>query len=150
LGRVKKYGDDTIKMSKHFGQRLNISLIDNFKAEKSYYRIKEKVEVKYTLQQQAYTYLISVENKDACLIYPNRRHLNNKHPKRNYNLNGFGFDTRGNVELYVVGSLEEIDFLNFHPQNIYYCTSAEKGLNKIMEMRKNNLIDIKRFDITVE
>ncbi len=147
---VNTYGLSPLALSNHFKKRIKISLVKDFHSSKWSYAKREPIEVNYALRQKAFSYLVSVEKDEMCLIYPNTQNSNNSQYESSYSLNGFAFDTKGTVELYMIGSLNSIDFSSFRPKAIYRCTSKHRGNNKLTQIKDSYTNDVKRYDIRID
>jgi len=147
---VNTHGLSPLALSNHFKKSIKISLIKDFHSSKWSYAQLEPIGVNYGLRQKAYTYLLSVEKDEMCLIFPNTQNNQNLQNESSYSLNGFAFDQRGELELYMIGSLNTIDFSSFRPNSIYRCISRHRGENKLTQIRNNNTNDVKRYDISIK
>ena len=146
---VNLHGLNPLKINKRFNKRIKIALLSEFNASNWRYNSNQSVSINYSLRQNAYTYLLSKEKNDVCLIYPSNRQ-NNLQSQSDYTLDGFGFNQRGTVELYMIASLLPIDFSSFRANGIYRCTSRYRGENKINLVKKDNNNHVRRFDIVIE
>jgi hypothetical protein len=147
---VNAYGLNKEKIALKFNGKLKVSLLEDFSPQKYQYSKFENVSVDYTLRQKAYTYLISTEQDEVCLLYPNTTAPNSILSQGAYSLGGFAFSAKGNVNLYLVSSLNVIDFSKFDPKGIYRCTSRGKGIQKVANIKNHHTNDVLRQDILVK
>ena len=147
---VNTYGLNKEKIAHKFKGKVKVSILQYFSPKKYEYRTFEKVSVDYSLRQNAYSYLVSEEKDEICLLYPNTTAENSYQERGAYSLSGYSFDTRGDVKLYFVSSLDKIDFSDFKPKGIYRCTKHEKGEKKIENIKKQYTNDVLRQDIFVK
>ena len=147
---INTYGLDKEKIARKFNGKLKVSLLEDFSPQKYAYNKFEEVSVNYTLRQNAYTYLLSEEKDGVCLLYPNTTATNSLLSQDKYSLGGFAFNARGNVRLYLVSSLNTIDFSKFDPKGIYRCTTRGKGIQKISNIKNHYTNDVLRQDIFIK
>jgi len=145
---VNTYGLNKEKLK--FNGKLKVSILKDFSPKKYEYNKFENVSVDYTLRQKAYTYLISTEQDEVCLLYPNTTAKNSILSQGTYALGGFAFNAKGNVNLHLVTSLDIIDFSDFKAKGIYRCTTRGKGLQKVANIKNNHTHDVIRQDILVK
>ena len=147
---VNTYGLNKEKIASKFNGKLKVSILKDFSPKKYEYKKFEKVSVDYTLKQKAYTYLISTEQNEVCLLYPNTTAKNSILSEGTYTLGGFAFNAKGNVNLHLVTSLNIIDFSKFDAKGIYRCTSRGKGIQKVSNIKNIHTHDVIRQDILVK
>ncbi|CAA6825606.1 MAG: Unknown protein [uncultured Sulfurovum sp.] len=147
---VNDYGLDKEKVALKFNGKLKVSLLEDFSPQKYQYNKFENVSVNYSLRQKAYTYLISVERDEACLLYPNSTATNSILEQGAYSLGGYAFNATGNVKLHLVSSLNVIDFSKFDPNGIYRCTTRGKGIQKVANIKNHHTNDVLRQDIFIK
>lgn len=147
---VNAYGLNKEKIALKFNGKLKVSLLEDFSPQKYQYSKFENVSVNYTLRQKAYTYLLSVERDEACLLYPNTTATNSLLSQGAYTLDGYAFDAKGDVRLHLISSLNVIDFSDFNPNGIYRCTSRDKGKQKVANIKKHHTNDVLRQDIFIK
>ncbi|HHS91974.1 MAG TPA: hypothetical protein ENK82_01390 [Campylobacterales bacterium] len=147
---VNDYGLNKEKVALKFNGKLKVALLEDFSPKKYQYNKFETVSVDYSLRQQAYTYLISVEQDEVCLLYPNTTATNSLLSQGAYSLGGYAFNATGNVKLHLVSSLDRIDFSKFDPKGIYRCTSRGKGLQKVANIKNHHTNHVLRQDILVK
>ncbi len=147
---VNAYGLNKEKIALKFNGKLKVSLLEDFSPQKYQYNKFENVSVNYTLRQKAYTYLLSVDKDEVCLLYPNTTATNSLLSQGAYALGGYAFNAKGIVQLHLVSSLNVIDFSKFDPKGIYRCTTRGKGIQKVANIKNHHTNDVLRQDIFVK
>ena len=147
---VNTYGLNEEKIALKFNGKVKVSILKDFSPKKYQYNKFENVSVDYTLDQKSYSYLLSIEQDEACLLYPNTTAKSSLQNRGAYSLGGFAFDKRGDVKLYFISSLDTIDFSDFEPKGIYRCTTRGKGLQKISNIKNQYFNDVLRQDIFIK
>lgn len=147
---INDYGLNRENIALKFNGKLKVSLLEDFSPKKYQYNQFENVSVNYTLRQKAYTYLLSVEQDEVCLLYPNTTATNSILSQGAYSLGGYAFNAKGNVNLHLVSSLNVIDFSKFKPNGIYRCTTRGKGIQKVANIKNHHTNDVLRQDIFIK
>jgi len=152
---VNGNGLDPKKITQKFSQQLKISIIKKFQANKRTYRVWESMRFDIRLTQNAYTYLLSMDDKDSCLVFPNDNDRNNLYTSQNHTLpanNSYDIKSnkKGRETLYLITSLHELHFDKFKTNSIYKCASRKVGRDTIKEVQNGSLNNVWRIDLKVK
>jgi hypothetical protein len=152
---VNSNGLDAEQITQKFGQQLKISIIQKFQAKKRAYRVWESMRFDIKLTQSAYTYLLSMDDKHSCVVFPNDNDRNNLYTPQNHALpanNSYDIQSnkKGRETLYLITSLRPLYFDKFKTNSFYRCASRNVGLRKIAEVQNGSLNDVYRVDLEVQ
>ena len=160
VGRhVDQHGLSNNKLTQSFGNELKISLISSFYATSSNYKKFESIMFKAKLKEKAYTYLVSVSNDGACLLFPNGSDKKNLYQANQY----YTFankdykiyaNAKGVEKFYFVSStkplLSSLKSTFNISTSVYACGSRSKGAKKLKQLRAMTGVDVRGVDIHIK
>jgi hypothetical protein len=156
---VDRYGFNNSTLTQSFGNELKISLIESFYATSSNYKTFEKIMFKAKLKEKAYTYLVSVSNDGACLLFPNSSDKKNLYQANKYY-------TFANKDYKIYANAKGVEKFSFVSStkpllsklkstfnistSVYSCGSRSKGNKKLKELRGMSGVDVRGVDIIIK
>lgn len=156
---VDRYGISNHKLTQNFGDELKISLIESFYATSSNYKTFEKIIFKAKLKEKSYTYLVSLSNDGACLLFPNGSDRKNLYQANQY----YTFadrdykiyaNAKGVEKFYFVSSIKPLlsklkSTFNIST-SVYSCGSRYKGKQKLKELQAMGGVEVRGVDIVIK
>jgi len=137
----------------------NADLIASFYATNSTYKTFEKIIFKAKLKEKAYTYLVSVSNDGACLLFSNASDKKNFYQANQY----YTFadkdykiyaNTKGVEKFYFVSStkplLSKLKSTFNISTSVYSCGSRSKGNKKLKQLRAMGGVEVRGVDIVIK
>lgn len=156
---VERHGFNNSKLMQSFGSELKISLIESFYATSSNYKKFEKIMFKAKLKEKAYTYLISVSDDGACLLFPNSSDKKNLYAANKYHTFAnkdykIYANAKGVEKFYFVSSISPLlknlkSTFNIST-SVYSCGSRSKGNKKLNQLRAMSGVDVRGVDVTIK
>lgn len=156
---VDQNGIDRTKISEHFSEELEIVLIESFYASKHTYKPFEKITFKAKLKQKAYTYLISISDDGACLLFPNGADKKNLYQANSY----YTFankdykiysNKKGTEQFYFVGStkplLSQLKGVFNISTGTYACGTRYKGRTKLKALQSTSGVEVRGLDVLIK
>lgn len=140
----------------HFGGQIKAELINTFKSRANHYPVYTPINFQFSLNQNAYVYLMSIDAKQSCLVYPNTL---DAHPyglakgshsipsNANYSIKS---DQAGGTEnFYLISSVRPIYFDRFKAVGIYKCASRGVGLQKLEDHQYDQYSDYRHLPLAI-
>ena len=155
---VDRHGFNNSKLTQSFGSELKISLIESFYATSSNYKKFEKIMFKAKLKEKAYTYLISVSDDGACLLFPNGSDKKNLYEANQYHTFAnkdykIYANAKGVEKFYFVSSttplLKNLKSTFNISTSVYSCGSRYKGNKKLNQLRAMGGVEVRGVDVTI-
>jgi len=141
----------------YFRGKIDAELIETFSSEQTSYKNFTPIHFNLELKQKAYVYLLSVSQKESCLIYPNLNDLHNyEHSMGSHTIpsnNSYTIQSNASnstEQFYLITSVRPIYFDRFKQVNIFKCAGRNIGLQKIAQHRTNQFSDVKQVDIFIK
>jgi len=160
---VKRYVDhnglNRTQIAQHFSGQMEIVLIDSFYATHANYKKFESIVFKAKFKQKAYTYLVSVSNDGACLLFPNGVEKKNLYgagsyytfADKNYKIYA---NSRGKESFYLVSSTQPIlskfkSVFNIST-SVYSCGKRSKGIAKLNALKTLSGVEVRGVDVNIK
>jgi len=145
---------DIDAMNQHFNGQIRVALIEKFQPTQEQFKVMNPIYFDLQLRQDAYVYLISISPTDACLVFPNALDNHNYLGVNDHQLPANDryqilSDRAEEEQFYLVSSLEMQFFKAFKAKSIYKCTSRNKGLNTIAELKNNHITDVATVSVSI-
>jgi len=155
---VDQNGINRTQIAQQFAGQMEIVLIDSFYATQSSYNKFEPIVFKAKLKQKAYTYLVSVSNDGACLLFPNGVEKKNFYRANSYytfadkNYKIYS-NSKGKESFYFISSTQPIlskfkSVFNIST-SVYSCGKRYSGIKKLNELKTLSGVEIRGVDVRI-
>jgi hypothetical protein len=156
---VDQHGLNRTQIAQQFAGKMEIVLIDSFYATSPSYKRFEPIMFKAKLKQRAYTYLVSVSDDGACLLFPNRAekknlyHANSYHSFADKNYKIYA-NTKGVERFYFVSSTQSLlsnlkSAFNIST-SVYSCGKRHKGVQKLNQLKSMSGVEVRGVEVLIE